>query len=475
MSAAPPGAALPARLLDELLGAAGEPPAEGSVAFAGADPVLPTVFPLGAVGAAAIAACAVAAARVWERRASERQQISVDVDAAAAALRSARYLRADPPPAAGPRRFPGLATHRTRDGRWIYFQRLFEHHRQRLSDVLGGPPDDDALRRAVAEWDAFALERAVNEAGACAGVLRTRAEWELLDQARHVAASPLLDIRRIGEGPPMPLPSGPRPLSGVRVLDVTRVLAGPTGARTLAEHGADVLRISHPTVLDNPAMSRDTGHGKRSARLDLASTEGARTLRGLLGSADVFVQGYRPGALAGLGFGVPELTRLRPGIVAVSVSAFGSTGPWQARRGFDSVVQSVNGLAAAHTEPGGRTGDDPPPAFLPANPLDYLTGYLAAFGALVALRRRATEGGSYLVSVSLARTGEWLWQQPRCSRDAAESAPRELPEARLQELMLTEETPYGRLKYLAPAARLERTPAHWALPTPGEGEPVWDG
>lgn len=468
-------APLASRLLDELLRAAGEPPAGDDVRFTGADPVLPSVFPLGEAGAAVIAACALLAARIWEVRTAEPQGVSVAVDAAAAALRSARYLRAEPSPASGRPRLPGLGVYRTRDGRWIYFQRLFEHHRTRLSQVLGCPLDEDAIRHAVNRRDAFALEQAVNEAGACAGVVRTRAEWEALGQAREVAATPLLQIRRTAEGPALPLPSGPRPLSGLRVLDVTRVLAGPTSTRTLAEHGADVLRISHPELPDHPGMSRDTGHGKRSARLDLASPAGAATLRGLLRSADVFVGGYRPGALERLGFGAEELARLRPGIVTVSVTAFGAAGPWRERRGFDSVVQAVDGLAASHTGTGfAAVGGGLPPVFLPANPLDYMTGYLAAFGVLGALRRRAEEGGSYQVDVSLARTGEWLWQQPRSSREDAGSAPSELPRARLDELMIARETPYGRLAYLAPAARLERTPGRWDLPTPAEGGPCWE-
>jgi crotonobetainyl-CoA:carnitine CoA-transferase CaiB-like acyl-CoA transferase len=472
--AAPASAA--GALLAQLLELVGEPAvgADGiEVDFAGADPVFPSVFPIGEAGAAVIAACALQVARTWRDRTGQVQSLSVDVDAAAAAMRSSRYLRPDPLPEGGPRRLGGLSTYRTSDGRFIYFQRLFPHHNERLSKVLGVPLTEPGLSEAVARWDGAELEEAVNAGGSCAGLVRTRAQWLALPVAAEVAAVPLVDLARLSDGPRRPVAAGARPLAGLRVLDLTRVLAGPTSARALAEHGADVLRVSLPGRPDNDGMMKDTGHGKRSVELDLKSRPGAERLRELIAAADVFVQGYRPGALEALGFGAAEVAKLNPSIVAVDISAYGHRGPWRARRGFDSVVQSVNGLAVANA--GAADAVSAPPAFLPANPLDYTTGYLAALAALAALRRRAREGGGYQIRVSLARTGEWLWGLPRLDPAAASARPPELPTARVDELLISRETPFGRLRYLAPAAKLTVTPPTWDLPTPlpNQDEPAW--
>ncbi|MGH2520056.1 MAG: CoA transferase, partial [Chloroflexota bacterium] len=391
------------------------------VTFGGADPVLPTSFRLGEMGAATIAAAALAAARLWALRGGSAQAIHVDVDAAAAALRSSRYIRpaTDTPPG-GPRRGSGLGIYSTRDGRWMYFQRLFPHHRERLFRVLACADDEAAIARAVSGWEGLALEEAVLAAGATAGLVRTEAEWAGHPQGAALAGLPLLEILRVGDAPVQPLPAGERPLAGVRVLDVTRVLAGPTCGRTLAEHGADVLRIGSAALPDNEAMLQDTGHGKRSAALDLNRAEDAATLHQLIRGADVFSQGYRPGSLAARGFSAEEVMALRPGIIYVSVSAFGHQGPWAARRGFDSVVQAASGLADASAQEG-------VPRFLPANPLDYATGYLAAFGVMVALARRARIGGSWLVRLSLAQTGRWLASLPRIDAAQAAARPADLP------------------------------------------------
>jgi crotonobetainyl-CoA:carnitine CoA-transferase CaiB-like acyl-CoA transferase len=257
-------------------------------------------------------------------------------------------------------------------------------------------------------------------------------------------------------------------LSGIKVLDVTRVLAGPTCGRTLAEYGAQVLRIGTPRYPDNELMMRDTGHGKRSSVVDLDTQTGLDTLRDLIQDADVFSQGYRPGALAARGFSLEEVVSHRPGIIYVSLSAFGHEGPWSDRRGFDSVVQAATGIAD-------EIGKGGQPRSTPANPLDYATGYLAAFGVMVALGRRAREGGSYLVRLSLAQTGRWLANMPRAQESEYAARPAELPQERLDELMISRETPFGRLRYFAPFAQLSETPGRWDLPTVplDYHEPAW--
>jgi crotonobetainyl-CoA:carnitine CoA-transferase CaiB-like acyl-CoA transferase len=452
-------------LLQGILAGVGEQPADEDVALSGEDPVLRSPLRIGEAGAATIGAAALVAARLWTLRGGDRQSVRVDVDAAAAAMRSSRYVRVEsgdgpadeaasladfrPRAARG-----GTGVFRTRDGRWIYLHRAFPHHRARICSVLECADEEADLASAVKGWDALALEEAIVGAGACAAMVRSAGEWRALEQAQAVAALPLLEVDKMAETPPLPLDAAARPLAGVRVLDLTRVLAGPTCARTLAEQGADVLRVGTRRLPEDDAMLRDTGHGKRSTALDLNDAREAARLRELVRGADVFSQGYRPGAMASLGFGLEDVLALRPGIVYVQLSAFSHRGPWAARRGFDSIVQAHSGIADEHAVDG-------VPGFAPANPLDYMTGYLAAFGVVVALIRRAREGGSYRVRLSLAQTGRWLARQPRV--DATGVAPDLEPE-RLGSLMMTSDTPFGRLRHLAPIAQLSETPGRWDRP-----------
>ena len=237
-------------------------------------------------------------------------------------------------------------------------------------------------------------------------MVRTMDEWARHPQAAALASLPLMEIVKIGDSPPEPLPDGDRPLSGIRVLDLTRVLAGPTCARTLAEHGADVMKITAAHLPNIGYQEYDTGHGKLNAQLDLRQPNDLETLHGLIRETDVFSQGYRPGTLGERGLSPEELAHRRPGIVYVSLCAFSHVGPWASRRGFDTVVQTVSGITSRQGEL--FPGKEPGPQFYPVSAIDYLTGYLMAFGAMVALARRAREGGSWLVRISLAQTGRWL-------------------------------------------------------------------
>jgi crotonobetainyl-CoA:carnitine CoA-transferase CaiB-like acyl-CoA transferase len=430
------------------------------VEFIGADPVLPLSLRVGEAGAAAIAASGVAAAALWQLRTGRRQSVSIEIDAAAAAMRSANYLELQPAPGREPpvpRVIRNHDIYETTDRRWLYLHREFAHHRSRIAELLKCADQPEALAAAVRNWRGEDLEEAVFERGACAGLERTYDEWDLSEQGGVVAGQPLLSISRLGNSPAETLPAGERPLSGIRALDLTRVLAGPTCARTLAEHGADVLRIAATQLPNNERHTIDTGHGKRSTALNLDQERGLEQLRSLTRTADVFSQSYRPGSLAARGFSFESVAALRPGIVYVSLSAFGPVGPWRGRRGFDTLVQTVSGISDEYALDG-------KPRLLPVSALDYITGYLAAFGVMVALRRRAEEGGSYHVEVSLAQTGRWLCGQARCSPDQVALAPPDLPPDRIAALSSTTETPFGRLRHLAPAVRLSETPARWERP-----------
>jgi crotonobetainyl-CoA:carnitine CoA-transferase CaiB-like acyl-CoA transferase len=434
--------------------------APGGLEVTGADPVFPTRFRIGAAGAAVIAAAAMAAAEIWSHRSSRaRQRVAVDLRHAAASLRSTRYLRIDATPPKEP--FDPLSgLYETRDG-WIFLHCNFPNHRAAALGVLG--LGEGAAREAVAgamrRWEGLALEDAVHAAGGCAGLVRSAEAWQHHPQSPAVAALPLIAIERIADAPPEPLPrEGTRPLAGIRVLDLTRVLAGPTCARTLAEHGADVLKVSGPHLAHSGEIEIDTGLGKLSCFLDLRRRPDADALAALVrdGRADVFSQGYRPGTLAARGFGAEEVAALRPGTVYVELSAWGLVGPWAARRGFDTIVQCVSGMAMI------QGGDQP--RLLPVSAIDYVSGHLMAFGAMVALERRARQGGSWRVRVSLARTARWIAAQGLLAPDDIADVRRELPEEEIAAFGMETPSPLGLIRHLKPVARMDETPPRWARP-----------
>ena len=443
---------MPQAALREALAAAGLAPAP--VEIAGDDPVLPIRYRVAAAACGALGALGVAVA--------PRQRIRISARAAAVSLRSARYLRVNgkSPPTPWD---PLSGFYPVRDG-WVSIHCNFPNHRNAAMRVLGVGEDRGAAEAASGKWDGVALEDAIHAAGGCAGYVRSEREWLAHPQAQAVAQQPLLEIVRIGDAPPERM-NGPRPLSGVRVLDLTRVLAGPTCGKSLAEHGADVMKISASHLPDSGLVELDTGVGKLSARVDLRTPDGERTLRELAKGADVFVQSYRPGTLAVRGFSAEALAELRPGMVYASLSAWGTTGPWRQRRGFDSIVQAVSGIAQAH-------GDGAKPRLLPVSAIDYVSGYLMAFGVCAALRRRETEGGSWLVRVALARVGKWIVDRGTVPDP---TVPEDLPAAELEALMAEMDAPDGRIRYLKPVLELSETPPFFSRPPVplGYHRPVW--
>jgi crotonobetainyl-CoA:carnitine CoA-transferase CaiB-like acyl-CoA transferase len=444
---------MPLAALREILEAAEFHPAQ-LAEISGADPVVRTRYRVGTAGAAALGALGLAAAHLWRLRGGRSQRVAVDLRAAAASLRSARYLRIDgkPPPVWDP--LSGF--YPVRDG-WISIHCNFPNHRDAALKVLDAGADRAAAEVKSADWQGERLEDAIHAAAGCAGFVRSHEEWAQHPQAQAVVGQPLISLERIGEAPPEPLPPGKRPLSGVRVLDLTRVLAGPTCARSLAEHGADVLKITAAHLPDSGLVELDTGLGKLSARLDLRNEKDIFLLQNLARESDVFSQSYRPGALAARGFSPQALARLRPGIVCVSLSAWGGSGPWRERRGFDSIVQAVSGMAHA-------SGEDDRPKLLPVSAIDYVSGYLMAFGAMVALARRAQGGGSWLVRVALARVGRWIVDRGTLPESAWRGLAEELAAEQLAPLLAEMDTPLGRIRHLRPVVQLSETPAYWSRP-----------
>jgi crotonobetainyl-CoA:carnitine CoA-transferase CaiB-like acyl-CoA transferase len=432
-----------------------DPSALDRVTLTGRDPVLPSNFKLGTAALATIGAAGLAAAELWRLRTGSRQTVAVDIKAAAAAFGSERYLRVNGQKAADPWS-PVSGFYRAADGRWLQLHCNFPHHRDGVLRVLGCGGTREEVAAAVAGWKGAALEDELAAAGLCAALVRPAGEWREHPQAQAVAGLPLFEISRIGDAAPEPCGDGSRPLAGARVLDLTRVIAGPVCGRTLAEHGAEVMLVTASHLPSIDLLVMDTGRGKLSAYLDLRRADEAERLRELIRQSDVFVQSYRPGALAGRGFSPEEVARLRPGIVCVTLNAYGHVGPWRERRGFDSLVQCVSGIA----HEGGVAAGQDRPKHLPAQAIDHSTGYLAAFAAMAALARRAREGGSYFVRLSLAQTGRWINGLGRIDGVNA-------PELRLEDiddLLQTSETPFGTIRHVAPAARLSETPARWTRP-----------
>jgi len=427
------------------------------VELPGADPVLPSSFAVGSAAQAGIAAAALAAAELWRLRTGRTQRVRVDARAAAIEFRSERYLRiAGAPP---PDVWDTIAgAYRCGDGRWVRLHTNFPHHRAGVLALLDCAYEREVVARALEGWQAEAFEAAAAERGLVVAALRSFADWDAHPQGQALASLPPVTIERIGEAPPEPFAPAERPLGGVRVLDLTRVIAGPVCGRTLAVHGADVLLVTAPHLPQVEAGVIDSGRGKLSAWLDLREPAPRGTLAGLLRDADVFVQGYRPGGLSDKGFGPQEAARLRPGIVCVSLSAYGHAGPWAGRRGFDSLVQTASGFNAAEADAAGAEAPRP----LPAQALDHASGYLLAFGAMAALHRRATEGGSWHVRVSLAGTGRWLRGLGRVPGGLACPDPgSDDVHDRLEEVA----SGFGPLLTVRHAAELSETPPRWARPS----------
>jgi len=462
-----------ATAFDEVMAIRGRgAPATGEVDIAGKDPVLSTRFRIGDVCAAVLGGVGVAVSDIWELKTGRRQKASIDVRHAAAGLRSTNYLRRPGPDGA----FKPVVseTHEamrritqpwpTKDGRFVLPHFGLPNLQARMTKLLGCEPTPESVGKAVAKWNALDLEAAIDENRVCGGMVRTNAEWIATPHGKVLAGKPIVEIIKLGDSDPEPMPSGDRPLSGIRVLDLTRILAGPISARTLAEHGAEVLMVTAPHLPQIPEHVIDTSHGKRSCFLDLKQADDAARLKALVKSADVFSQGYRPGMMAQLGFAPEDLAKLRPGIVYTSISCYGADGPFSHRAGWEQVAQTMTGIC--HDNRPER------PMLLPAAACDYTTGYLAAYGVLLALARRARDGGSYHVRVSLCQSGMFIHRQGKVEFPQPDM---EIDAATLDAISIDSHPKGGPIRHLGPLLKLSETPPHWIRPTPqlGGDKPEW--
>ncbi|MBO1112857.1 CoA transferase [Bordetella petrii] len=435
--------------------------------LSGAEPVLPSSFPVGTAAQASMAAAALAAAELWSLRGGARQRVAVDMLHAAQECRSYFTLDGVAPEV----RDKITGAYRCGDGGWVRIHANFAHHRDGALALLGCPGGAAATReqveQALSQWRALDFEQEAAEAGLVVAAMRSFDEWDRHPQGLALAGQPALTVERMGEADPRPLPRyghDARPLKDIRVLDLTRIIAGPVCGRALAAYGADVMLINSPH-LPNIETIAETSRGKLSVHVDLETADGRIALANLLRGAHVFVQGYRPGAIQALGFGPQEAARLRPGIVYVSLSAYGDSGPWAQRRGFDSLVQTATGFNHAEGLAAGSAAPKP----LPMQILDHASGYLMAYGAQVALARQATEGGSWHVRVSLAQTARWLRSLGRVAGGL------QCPMPPVDGFLETGPSGFGQLAAVRHAAQFSLTPARWARPSmpPGTHPTVW--
>ncbi|GAA5232039.1 CoA transferase [Verticiella sediminum] len=433
--------------------------------LSGRDPVFPSSFPVALAAQASLAAAGLAACEFAHARDAQRQQVAVDATHAAVESTGWFSLDGTVPDIWDP--ITGL--YRTADGH-VRIHANFAHHRDGALRLLGLEPARATradAEQALLDWKALEFEAAAASRGLVCTALRTFAQWDATPQGEALAAQPLMRFTRIGDAPPRswsrPAANDP-PLHGVRVLDLTRILAGPVGGRTLAALGADVMLVNSPR-LPNIAAIADTSRGKRSAHVDLHTPTGRQTLWRLVDEAHVFSQGYRPGGLAALGFSPQALAQKRPGMVCVSLTAYGTQGPWAGRRGFDSLVQTAMGFNHAEGEAEGKGRPRP----MPMQILDQATGLLMAFGASAALWRQTQEGGSWQVDVSLAQTAQWLRGLGRVEDGLAAQPPA------IEPYLEDSASGFGALRAVRPAVQLSRTAARYARPSvpPGSDAPVW--
>jgi len=401
----------------------------------------PGVFPAADFAAASVAAAGLAVAELAAELSGAPPRITVDQRLAAFWFASSvRPLGWRPPPPWD----PVAGDYHARDG-WIRLHTNAPRHCQAALTVLGAPEDKAAVADAVAGWTVDDLETQVVQAGGCAAAMRSIEAWRAHPQGRAVANEPLIAIER-RPAPAFPdwTPTQARPLAGLKVLDMTRILAGPVATRFLAGFGAQVLRLDPPDW-EEASLAPEVTLGKRCARLDLKTAEGRSRFEQLLSEADLLVHGYRPDAMEDLGLGAQARRGFAPDLIEVTLDAYGWTGPWAGRRGFDSLVQMSAGIAEAGMS---RTGAAAPKP-LPFQALDHATGYLMAAAAVRAVLARAKGEGAASVRLSLARTAQALIETP-----AAEPLPALAPETPADWTDQVEHTTWGEARRLRPPLHL---------------------
>jgi crotonobetainyl-CoA:carnitine CoA-transferase CaiB-like acyl-CoA transferase len=433
------------KLIDQL-GFAGQFAGEASVF--GADPVIASPHRLGEASATAQLLIGVAAAAIFTARTGRTTDVSIDIIDALHHLHSTHFVyQAGQPVNVGAEHVAVNDLFQCRDGRYVMLEagppyaKLLDGY----LNFLDCGNNKESIARAVAGWDSEELEEALSRASLPACRALSAKEWLHHPQGRLLSRTPVVEIEKIAPGPPAPfIGSGTAaPLEGIRALDFTHVLAGPSSTRSLAEYGADVLHISSPAYADTLAQHLGVDVGKRCAYLNLRTEEGRQTMRRLAAEADVFTSTYRPSVNDRFGLVPQHLAQSSErGIICMTANAYGHAGPWSGRPGFDQNGQTASGFAVTEGAPG-------PPRFSPVFYLaDLITGYLAAAGMMAALLRRSVEGGSYHVRLSLTRSAMWVQELGLLSSEALTGIP---SRDEYDATMSTIDTEYGPITQLAPA------------------------
>ncbi|KAF9066435.1 CoA-transferase family III [Rhodocollybia butyracea] len=404
------------------------------------DSVINSSFKIASAAQTTIGLAALSASHFHELRTGIKQTIMVDARHAVLEFRSeAYYTLEDQLPGSMWDTIAGL--YRTKDSNFIRIHTNFPHHRRGILGILGLPDSPettrDELQKAFLQWTSGEFEVKAAQLGMCAFALRDFDEWDKHPQGLALENTPPVTVTKVGDAPKRKLQSSSNryPLENIKVLDLSRVLAGPVAGRTLAAHGADVLLVTSPDLPALPNLDVDTSRGKRTTQLDLHRAEDKHALQELVKNADVFLQAYRPGALENRGFGVQDVTQMKGnrehGIVCANLCAWGWNGPWAQMRGFDSLVQTATGFNAAEaqsfSEYRSSSNLSLQPKPFPVQALDHAAGYLLAYGVNVALCKTITEGGSWEVRVSLAAVGRWLRSLGRVSPEDAFSRGKPMP------------------------------------------------
>ena len=472
--------------------------AGGMVTFTGRDPIVRSHFRIGACMAIPAMAAATSAAAIWRDRTGQAQDLEVDlrefvynvlpyVGFVLQKKQALGLIDPDDPLPAGfgwrptvndrelqlPLLFGNplsFAFFETKDGRMVTPTGLYPRHFVGFLNILGAPPDREAIAKAVRSWNAEDLDEVVADAGMVMGIHRSADEWLAHPQGKYLAGLPLIEIVKIGDSEPIPYaPQPTQPLSGIKVVSCSHVIASTTASRTLAEYGAEVLHVARDQSYEHEGIIIDVNVGMRSTLLNLKDSGHRGKLKALLPQTDVFVEGFRGRAMGGLGFGPEDIAHEKPGVIYLSARAYGWDGPWWNRAAFDMEALTVSGFTLKEGQ--GR------PRFPPTMVLnDYIAGYIGAAGVLAALRRRASEGGSYHVRISLARSAMWfmsLGSFPTTDFDPTAPDHRMIPLRTIQA-----KTPYGEVDRLAPQVKLTKTPGRWRDPlvaVRGGDLPVWEG
>ncbi len=451
----------------------------GKLTFAGMDPIRPTHLKVGSVSAAVTAANAITTAILWRKRTGESQDIHVDLRKAYVTQSPWQDILADCTLINGTRQMFGgsvgqLGTYilPTRDARWVVLTSLYASNTERICALLDSGILPLQLERATRKWDSQELERAAQDAGVPLVVCRTREQYHLTEQYQQHMATPLIHIEKIGDSAPEELPSGPRPLSGLRVLGMVHVVAGPATMRQLAAQGADCLNLNTLDWIEEPTIFWQSDAGLRQAYLDARMDGSKKAIYELVKDADVFVENLRPHLAARQGFSAETLAQHRPGIIYVEQKLNSRKGPWADWAGYDFTAAGMTGMLCD------LGSADQPQLPHGVNVIcDFLTGYLGAIGVQAALLRRAVEGGSYRVSVNLAQTvmlEQAIGLVDNTTLLKLDSlGPDHQP---IKPNLQTGQTSFGEFTRMGSQVEMTKTPEFWADPMIhpiGSSRPVW--